>query len=61
VQTTVVGAAEDTSGDIFITGLPTSQLFEIVPGKPFTPLINGAPLNRPDQVVFYNFGGPILF
>jgi hypothetical protein len=60
VQTTLAGVAEDTSGDIFTTGLPTSQLFEVIGGT-FRPLINGAPLNRPDDVLFYNHGGPILF
>jgi Putative Ig domain len=60
VQTILNGVAEDTSGNIFTTGLSTSQMFKISGGT-FTPLINGAPLNRPDQVVYYNFPPTILF
>ena len=61
VQTTLEGVAEDSSGNIFTAGLPTSQMFKIPPGGSFTPLINGAPLNRPDQVVVYTFSTNIIF
>src|SRR5262249_8463851 len=60
VQTTLEGVAEDVSGNIFTTGLPTSQLFEISGGT-FTPLLNWAPLSRPDHVGYYNFPPNIIF